>query len=1502
MGVILEWGGTAFPAALDSVAGSFPTLVDTVHDIIASHPNSLADAVDAIEAKVGIDNSAVATSHDYQLRQGRLTSQRAGGDTGSIAFLFDTTNAHLDSDILLSLRSAGNERFRVGGGAADDVYLDLGGGSTAPISAAGRGRIRYNEALSRFEVSENGGAWTDISTALGTTLQNAYDAVAGNTIVIDASGAVYIARGASSPMGITDYALRVSEPVGGVDALGPLLMVDSARTAGAPTAAEIKVTDISGTALVLKAGQSGTGTGVLITGGHYDAETYFQVHATGRMGLGIGASASSTRIHTYSTGNADRLHLEIEYQYADSATGGEIRSYRHRGAAGQALDELGEYTFYGQDSTYSSLSPIKFAGLRGIITTATAGSHEGEIEVRIAEVGSDVEGMRLQHGGIRFPERATVPNAPAAWAGYGTYWVKNDVPSTPYFTDDTGVDHLLAYSGAGAGTLDASYDFGGAGAGRSITADAGAVVITNAVVDATNALELNRTGATGIGAALQIGLSAAPAAGVSSGRINFVGQTSAALRTISMINEADVGTDTYRLRINDNGGGQLAVLHATGRFDVTTVLASYLYSGVGSAAAITVGSAVGNGFFFPGSTETAIASAGVETMRFASGLTTSTLTTAGTSGPELRLFLDKTAAGAAYDIAGSLTFWGKDSAGATVRTGRVYAYPTNATSPNHLGRLVFDYGYGGTFNTAGSIGADGLWMYTTAIAFQTAAPYTISNGYHTDATISTSATRLDLTGTAGTIAQAILSHTPGVTTGAPATGPEIQLYLNRTDAALDGDVAGRITFYAEDDSAVPGAKTQFGEIAVVASDVSNLTEDGYLNFKLMDAGTLKTVLNLMSNAVGSAFFQSTKTMTAGTTAFGFTMTDDAAVDEYVFFIEDNAATPGGGATLFMINGIGQTLGVAGAASTPTYSFATDTNSGLFSGGDGVVSCSANGSTFWTVSSPGGGMFIYAVAAFNGRTDLTGGGSTVYTTGGDTPTTVPSITHNATHTTLAGTAIGHRTNATFVPGAASTAVYIGVDHQVAVNHTSAGGSPGAYTAHRIQIIETALGGTGHQIADWQVGGSTRFAVDRIGNLFLTNLEAAALGPEIQLYQNSASPAAADVVGRVSFHGEDEQSVKTEYARINGFIGRPNHTVGPDNVTTAGGMSLWGRGGTDGSNTMYEVFRAYADQFANIIAGTSRLYVSYIYAGGLGFYSDTGTLSIVSGYSFAINIDSVTLQHSGSFAQASGTTNAVSHTIGFAPASGTAVFNGWNTIVTVNQTGGANGTITINRMAVSETAVVGSLYLADWYAGTTGTEARFRVDRLGNMSIQTNDNGATFGPTFTLYRAHTDDIANNDELGCIQWDSMDDTTPIRVTYGQLVMKVTNFSGIGATFVWRQNISAAMTDTMTLDETGGLSVRTDIGDGSDPVNLMDDFDDAMVLRDHVFPASRQRSKESLDRLCAMGVFSRANDGGYMVGIKPMLALVGGAAYQNREQIDMLKAQVADLQDRIAKLEAAA
>lgn len=56
--MITVWGPLVWPVAMDTAA-FFPWLLDHVDEVIANHPNTLAQAILAIEAKLNIDNEPV---------------------------------------------------------------------------------------------------------------------------------------------------------------------------------------------------------------------------------------------------------------------------------------------------------------------------------------------------------------------------------------------------------------------------------------------------------------------------------------------------------------------------------------------------------------------------------------------------------------------------------------------------------------------------------------------------------------------------------------------------------------------------------------------------------------------------------------------------------------------------------------------------------------------------------------------------------------------------------------------------------------------------------------------------------------------------------------------------------------------------------------------------------------------------------------------------------------------------------------------------------------------------------------------------------------------------------------------------------------------------------------------------------------------------------------------------------------------------------------------------
>lgn len=62
-----------------------------------------------------------------------------------------------------------------------------------------------------------------------------------------------------------------------------------------------------------------------------------------------------------------------------------------------------------------------------------------------------------------------------------------------------------------------------------------------------------------------------------------------------------------------------------------------------------------------------------------------------------------------------------------------------------------------------------------------------------------------------------------------------------------------------------------------------------------------------------------------------------------------------------------------------------------------------------------------------------------------------------------------------------------------------------------------------------------------NFTLTSTDAGATaGPVLNLYRNSASPAASDIIGEINFQGEDSVGNTEEYAKINAVIDDPTST--------------------------------------------------------------------------------------------------------------------------------------------------------------------------------------------------------------------------------------------------------------------------------------------------------------------------------------------------------------------------
>lgn len=99
---------TAYPTALD--AFSNPTSNSNMNDSLVVHSEQHAnanDAIEALQAKIGIDNSTNPNSIDYKLKNARLVSETPAGTINGVNTTFTLSKlpdgdifAFVDSNIL----------------------------------------------------------------------------------------------------------------------------------------------------------------------------------------------------------------------------------------------------------------------------------------------------------------------------------------------------------------------------------------------------------------------------------------------------------------------------------------------------------------------------------------------------------------------------------------------------------------------------------------------------------------------------------------------------------------------------------------------------------------------------------------------------------------------------------------------------------------------------------------------------------------------------------------------------------------------------------------------------------------------------------------------------------------------------------------------------------------------------------------------------------------------------------------------------------------------------------------------------------------------------------------------------------------------------------------------------------------------------------------------------------------------------------------------------------
>lgn len=173
---------TNFPTSLDTSttipAESSSTSLAVNH--VTAHQN-IQDSIEAIEAKIGVDSSAVTTSHDYKL-SGVTGSDKAVSKTGTETLTNKTLTSPTITGATITTSSVNGVTLQIGGSATDFLAADgtYQTGSVANASATVKGIVELATSAEITAGTATGGT--------GAALVVTPDALASSTPVFSGLG------------------------------------------------------------------------------------------------------------------------------------------------------------------------------------------------------------------------------------------------------------------------------------------------------------------------------------------------------------------------------------------------------------------------------------------------------------------------------------------------------------------------------------------------------------------------------------------------------------------------------------------------------------------------------------------------------------------------------------------------------------------------------------------------------------------------------------------------------------------------------------------------------------------------------------------------------------------------------------------------------------------------------------------------------------------------------------------------------------------------------------------------------------------------------------------------------------------------------------------------------------------------------------------------------------------------------------------------------------------
>ena len=336
-----------------------------------------------------------------------------------------------------------------------DRALEIPAGVTSALAVAvsplGRARLRYNDVAKQLEQSIDGGVYTP----LGGTGAGPWDQV-GTDVFPDSTGWDVII-GAATVVG--SEKLRV---VGGDARLEAGLTVTGGSIDLDPTGGFNLDMDTGQRALIEIGDNFGKSFAIQVgTSEYLRMDTW-----DGTEVIQFGNEIFGPTIRMYSREVEINSHIDFDQLSSDPAAESD-RGQLYCKAGTTTNTELFYRNDVGGITQLTGVGGSPWTSSSGVIypTTLTddvaigATSMVGAERLRVAGAAR-IEGKLTVTGlidpiGLVLDEQSTVPGG-APGTAKGTFWVKDDSPNKPYFTDDAGTDHdLLAGGGTSPWTLSA---------------------------------------------------------------------------------------------------------------------------------------------------------------------------------------------------------------------------------------------------------------------------------------------------------------------------------------------------------------------------------------------------------------------------------------------------------------------------------------------------------------------------------------------------------------------------------------------------------------------------------------------------------------------------------------------------------------------------------------------------------------------------------------------------------------------------------------------------------------------------------------------------------------------------------------------------------------------------------------------------------------------------------------------------------------------------------------